>query len=97
VARLVRSHHERVDGGGYPDGLLGEQIPLGARIVAVCDAYHAMTAGRVYQAAISHAEAVAELRRNAGKQFDSSVVEAFCDVVVEEDGRAHDLLVHGHS
>jgi diguanylate cyclase (GGDEF)-like protein len=97
VARLVRSHHERVDGGGYPDGLLGEQIPLGARIVAVCDAYHAMTAGRVYKAAISHAEAVAELRRNAGKQFDSSVVEAFCDIVVEEDGRTHDLLVHGHS
>lgn len=97
VARLVRSHHERVDGRGYPDGLEGDQIPLGARIVAVCDAYHAMTAGRVYKAAVSHAEAVAELRRNAGAQFDRSVVEAFCDIAVEEDGRAHDLLVHGHN
>jgi HD-GYP domain-containing protein (c-di-GMP phosphodiesterase class II) len=97
VARLVRSHHERVDGKGYPDGLEGDQIPLGARIVAVCDAYHAMTAGRVYKPAVSHAEAAAELRRNSGRQFDRSVVEAFCDIVLEEDGQGHALLVHGHS
>jgi diguanylate cyclase (GGDEF)-like protein len=97
VARLVRSHHERLDGRGYPDGLRGEEIPLGARIVAVCDAYHAMTHGRVYKAAISHADALTELRRNAGSQFDPTVVEAFCDVVVEADGRGQDLVVHGHT
>jgi diguanylate cyclase (GGDEF)-like protein len=97
VARLVRSHHERVDGSGYPDGLQGEQIPLGARIVAVCDAYHAMTAGRVYRPAIPHGRALEELRRNAGTQFDPSVVEAFCDVALEEDGRGHDALLHGHN
>jgi diguanylate cyclase (GGDEF)-like protein len=99
VARLVRSHHEWVNGAGYPDGLTGEQIPLGARVVAVCDAYHAMTSGRPYKAAISHSEALAELRRNAGIQFDPAVVEAFCAVVIEGSVPAGDGLtsVHGHS
>jgi diguanylate cyclase (GGDEF)-like protein/putative nucleotidyltransferase with HDIG domain len=98
VARLVRSHHERMDGRGYPDGLVGDQIPVGARVVSVCDAYHAMTAGRPYRAAVSHQEAVAELRRNAGTQFDASVVEAFCDVVVEGtvSSVAGMSSVHGH-
>jgi two-component system, cell cycle response regulator len=77
VAALVRSSHERYDGAGYPDGLAGEEIPLGARIVAVCDAYHAMTSHRPYRAARSHEEALEELRRRAGRQFDPSVVEAF--------------------
>jgi diguanylate cyclase (GGDEF)-like protein len=99
VARLVRSHHERMDGRGYPDGLAGEQIPMGARIVAVCDAYHAMTAGRPYQAAVSHREALAELRRNGGAQFDPSVVEAFCEVISEGTVPSGEGLstVHGHS
>ena len=70
VARLVRSSHERFDGSGYPDGLAGEEIPLGARIIAVCDAYHAMTTERPYRDAMDPAEAVAELRRHAGSQFD---------------------------
>jgi HD-GYP domain-containing protein (c-di-GMP phosphodiesterase class II) len=67
-----------MDGGGYPDGLRGEDIPLGARIVGVCDAYDAMTSDRPYKAAMTDAEAIAELRRCAGSQFDPAVVEAFC-------------------
>jgi HD-GYP domain-containing protein (c-di-GMP phosphodiesterase class II) len=78
VARLVRSSHERWDGGGYPDALAGAAIPLGARIVAVADAFDAMTSQRPYRAAISHADALAELRRCAGAQFDPVVVDAFC-------------------
>jgi two-component system, cell cycle response regulator len=83
AAGLVRSSHERWDGGGYPDGLAGEQIPLGARIVAVCDAFEAMTADRPYRRARPAPAAVAELRRCAAKQFDPIVVEALIDVVGE--------------
>ena len=78
VARIVRSTHERWDGGGYPDGLAGEEIPLGARIVGVCDAFDAMTTDRPYRRSISEAEAIAELRRSGGAQFDPAVVEEFC-------------------
>ena len=78
VARLIRSSHERWDGGGYPDNLTGEDIPLGARIIAVCDAYDAMVSDRPYAAARTPAQALAELRRCAGTQFDGRVVEAFC-------------------
>jgi diguanylate cyclase (GGDEF)-like protein len=77
VARLVRSSHERWDGAGYPDQLAEESIPLGARIVAVADAFDAMTSGRPYRAAITHEEALAELHRCAGTQFDPTVVAAF--------------------
>ena len=77
VAKLVRASHERWDGGGYPDRLAGEAIPMGARIVAVCDAYDAMRADRPYARARSAAAAAAELRRCAGAQFDPAVVEAF--------------------
>ncbi|MFZ1992889.1 MAG: diguanylate cyclase [Solirubrobacteraceae bacterium] len=78
VARLVRASHERWDGAGYPDGLAGVAIPLGARIIAACDALDAMTADRCYQAARSVPEALAELRRCAGTQFDPEVVAALC-------------------
>jgi diguanylate cyclase (GGDEF)-like protein len=77
IARLVRSSHERWDGAGYPDGLRGEEIPLGARIVSVCDAYEAMTADRSYRDAVSHTVACGELRAAAGTQFDPAVVDAF--------------------
>jgi GGDEF domain-containing protein len=77
AAELVRSHHERHDGTGYPDGLRGDQIPLGGRIIAVSDAFDAMTTDRPYHAAIPADEALAELRRCSGTQFDPQVVEAF--------------------
>ena len=79
VAALVRSSHERWDGDGYPDGLGGETIPLGSRIVAVCDAFSAMVSERPYRPARSVPEALTELHRCAGTQFDPRVVEAFCD------------------
>jgi two-component system, cell cycle response regulator len=81
VARLVRSSHERWGGGGYPDGLAGTRIPLGARIIAVCDAYDAMISNRCYRPARSEHDAIAELRRRAGTQFDPQVVEAVCDAL----------------
>ena len=81
VAKLVRHHQEKWDGTGYPDGLKGEAIPLGARILAVVDAYGAITEARPYKPARTHAEAVAEIRRCAGSQFDPRVAEVFCRVV----------------
>ncbi|HZB35457.1 MAG TPA: HD-GYP domain-containing protein [Gaiellaceae bacterium] len=76
IGKIIRSCHERHDGTGYPDGLAGEEIPLVARIVACCDAYNAMTTDRSYRKAMSRGEAVAEVRRGAGTQFDPVVVEA---------------------
>ena len=77
AARIVRATHERFDGTGYPDRLAGDAIPLEARIISVCDAYHAMTSERPYRRARPHAQALDELRRGAGSQFDPAVVEAF--------------------
>jgi putative nucleotidyltransferase with HDIG domain len=81
VGTVVRSCHERWDGGGYPDGLTGEDIPLVARIVACCDAYNAMTTDRSYRAALPEKEAQAELELNSGGQFDPAVVEALLAAV----------------
>jgi HD-GYP domain-containing protein (c-di-GMP phosphodiesterase class II) len=74
VGRLIRSSHERWDGAGYPDGLAGEETPLAARIIFVCDAYDAMTTERPYSRAREHEDALQELRRSAGSQFDPVVV-----------------------
>jgi diguanylate cyclase (GGDEF)-like protein/putative nucleotidyltransferase with HDIG domain len=81
IAPLVRAVHERWDGQGYPDRLLGTQIPLEARIVAVCDAWHAMIFDRPYRRALSRADALAELTRSSGSQFDPTVVRAFIKTV----------------
>jgi HD-GYP domain-containing protein (c-di-GMP phosphodiesterase class II) len=86
VGEIVRSCHERWDGCGYPDGLEGDEIPLAARIVYVCDAFNAMTTDRPYRAALSTDVALQELRDNSGTQFDPMVVEALVKVV--EEGRA---------
>jgi putative nucleotidyltransferase with HDIG domain len=83
VAHAIRHEHERWDGDGYPDGLAGTEIPLASRIVFACDAWHAMTSDRPYRHALSHEEALAELRRCAGSQFDPSVVEALLAVLAE--------------
>jgi HD-GYP domain-containing protein (c-di-GMP phosphodiesterase class II) len=85
VGEIVRSCHERWDGQGYPDGLAGEQIPLPARIVFVCDAFNAMTTNRPYRKALDTEDALRELRDNAGTQFDADVVTAL--VAVIEQGR----------
>ena len=76
VRDWIRLHHERPDGTGYPEGLNGDEVPLEARIIAVADAYEAMTSERPYRAALGADEAAEELRIGAGKQFDERVVEA---------------------
>jgi diguanylate cyclase (GGDEF)-like protein len=80
---IILHHHERFGGQGYPHGLQGNDIPLGARILAVADAYDAMTHDRPYKPKLDHATALDELRRNAGTQFDPDVVEAFCAMFAE--------------
>ena len=91
VARLVRSSHERYDGKGYPDGLAGESIPLGSRIIFACDAYHAMVSERPYAAAMPREEALDQIRRGRGTQFDPAVVAALCDAVNAGEERAAPL------
>jgi diguanylate cyclase (GGDEF)-like protein len=90
VARIVRSTHERWDGRGYPDGLRGDEIPLAARVVAVCDAYDAMTTDRAYSSAVGHDAACQELRDMAGSQFDPQVVAAFIAEISERAASAPD-------
>jgi uncharacterized protein YjbJ (UPF0337 family) len=78
LTTMVRHHHERLDGSGYPDGLVGEEIPLGARIIAVADTFDAITSGRPYKAASPHKKAIDILREEAGTRLDPAVVRAFC-------------------
>ncbi len=86
---LIRHHHEWIDGSGYPDGLRGDEIPLGARILAVADAYDAMTADRPYRKALPKEEALKRLVAGAGTQFDSVVVQAFIEWVESHGGESH--------
>ena len=86
LAPAIRAEHERWDGGGYPDGLSGEEIPIASRIVLVCDAYHAMTSDRPYRRALGVEAALGELEKNAGTQFCPRTVEAFVGVV----GQGHE-------
>jgi HD-GYP domain-containing protein (c-di-GMP phosphodiesterase class II) len=80
-ARWVRHHHERYDGNGYPDGLVGEQIPLQSRIIFAADAFEAMTSDRSYRKAPGRDFALAELRRHSGTQFDPTIVTALCQAL----------------
>ena len=83
VSPIIRAHHEKFDGTGYPYGMEGFDIPLGARILAVVDAYTAIRDKRIYSKAHSHEEAVAELRRASGTQFDPEIVDIFCKTITE--------------
>lgn len=105
AATIVLHHHEWYDGRGYPHGLTGQQIPVGARIVAVSDAYEAMVSGRPYRTAITHQRALDELRRHAGRQFDPEVVEQFARIFAAgvpwalsgDHGHAHPHPHDGHA
>lgn len=90
IAAMILGHHERMDGSGYPRGLVGEQIPLGARILAVVDSYSAMTEGRPYRSAKSHEEAINELRNLSGKYYDTNVVNTFIGLFDEGQSRFYD-------
>ena len=83
IADYILSHHERWDGKGYPQGLAGSEIPLLSRILAVADAYDAMTQDRIYRKAMPHQDAIEEIRKNAGAQFDPQIALLFCDTVPE--------------
>ena len=85
VAPIVRASHERMDGNGYPDRRKGDEIPLPARIVAVCDAYDAMRSRRAYKEPLSIGEALAELQRCAGTQFDADIVRVFSELASERE------------
>ena len=78
--KMILYHHEHYDGNGYPDGLRGEQIPLGARILHVADAFEAMTSNRPYRTSLGRTEAIRRLRQESGKQFDPSIIAAFLRV-----------------
>jgi HD-GYP domain-containing protein (c-di-GMP phosphodiesterase class II) len=102
VGRIVRASHERYDGQGYPDGLTGEEIPLEARIVTACDSYSAMTTDRPYRPARAPADALAELERCAGSQFDPRVVATLRELLIRRTSRrpatagGHDVVTPGH-
>jgi diguanylate cyclase (GGDEF)-like protein len=97
AATIVLHHHEWFDGRGYPHGLAGEEIPVGARIVAIADAYEAMVAGRPYRDAITHEAAIQELRRHGGLQFDPHLVEAFAELFADRMPFTIEGGAHGHS
>jgi putative nucleotidyltransferase with HDIG domain len=83
VAEIILAHHERLDGRGYPNGLREDEIPIGSRIIAVCDTYDVMTARDSYREPVSRADAIAELRRVSGSQLDGELVEVFIRLLHE--------------
>src|SRR5439155_27123942 len=96
VLPIIRSGHERWDGTGYPDGLAGEDIPLGALIIFVCDAYHAMTSDRSYRKALAEEEAIRRLHEAAGTQFDPTIVDVFVEAHLRGLGGHRHALASGH-
>lgn len=102
ISLMARYHHERLDGRGYPDGLTADQIPLGAKIVALADSFDAMTTDRPYKKRRSIEEVFEDFRRNTGKQFDPTVVAALCRALLKEmqgvmkERRLHKLLGKGY-
>ncbi|OAT79936.1 HD-GYP domain-containing protein [Desulfotomaculum copahuensis] len=98
IGGIVLYHHERYDGRGYPEGLSGEKIPPGARLIAIADSFDAMTASRVYRPAVTGQEAVQEMRRCSGTQFDPRLVETFCRLVEQGEigaDKTMDITVEG--
>jgi putative two-component system response regulator len=93
ILSYIHHHHERFDGTGYPDGLVGDQIPLGARVIAISDSYDSMTSDRPYRTPLSNGEAKKELLKCSGKQFDPDLVSIFLDVLKEMEGA---FLVRDH-
>ena len=85
IAYYILTHHERFDGTGYPQGLSGDNIPLLSRILAVADAYDAMTEDRPYRKGFSKQDAITEINENSGTQFDPYIAKIFCDIVIDED------------
>ncbi|MBV9763913.1 MAG: HD domain-containing protein [Acidobacteriaceae bacterium] len=94
IPLMARYHHERVDGGGYPDGLSGSQIPIGAKIVTLADSFDAMTTDRPYRRRRGLEEVIEEFRNNAGKQFEPEVIAAFCRALLKEiNGKTRDKRI----
>jgi putative nucleotidyltransferase with HDIG domain len=94
VGLVVRSHHERWDGGGYPDGLVGEAIPLESRIITCCDSWNAMRTDRSYRMALTYEQALAEMKAHTGSQFDPRIVDALLPIVAAEEQPAHSQPPH---
>ncbi|HXG94255.1 MAG TPA: HD domain-containing phosphohydrolase [Blastocatellia bacterium] len=94
IAYMTKCHHEKVDGTGYPQGLKGDEIPLGSRIVTLADSFDAMMTDRPYRSRLPLAQALSDLRRNAGKQFDAKVMAAFCRLLLKEiSGSARERVI----
>jgi putative nucleotidyltransferase with HDIG domain len=91
VGRAILHHHERFDGGGYPDQLVGDRIPLLSRILAVCDSYDAMTSDRPYRDSVPHRQAIDEIARCKGRQFDPAVAQAFVQLYFDQGPEYPDL------
>ena len=92
VKEVILHHHERYDGGGYPGGLSGESIPIGARILAVVDAYSSMVSDRPYRSAMGAGEALEELQRCSGTQFDPDVVEKLVEILMKRKKEADAMV-----